>query len=881
MKIHHARINRFLPTPWQPEGLGLPRQPERPVVHLPNSPAPTEQPLFSAITHWLHQRLRPLTGGLLLTLSLATPRTEAALANLLPLKQGVIVGTCQSEWEGGGSVNTPVLGIIDTSLPEVNAAPLGVPSHLYPWKMFHNELVLQSGVPSAANQWTAGTMGEVFGLALDDGPQPNIYATATTIYGQLNNWPAGGTAGSVYKINGSTGVLSRLVNLPATGSGIAGTQASLGNVCFHRASNGASWLFVSNLDNGLIYRIDPNSGVIAETYDHGTNGRTWSGAGGPIPDTPATVFTASGRRVWGLEDYGGRLYYGVWYQDNHFNEVWSIGLNTTSGAFQTGIGTVKLEITVPALQADSKAPISDISFSGRGRLYLAERYHQGFPAIGGDSTLGAHRTRVLAYDLNTSGQYQNAAATFRVGPGDINSAGGVAVDCDGTLWATGDYLNAVQGAYVYGVQRIRPGGNGSDLSATLNSHIIDFNGAVANYDKTEIGDVETVPNPCTCLREIRQNWACRNGKQRWTLTFQNTGVFPISYIAIDNVTGGVTGPSTLTPVTPPMLVGDTRTVEIDFTVPTGIPLDFEFCFDLIVHKADLSTCCVTKFCTKPESCLCIDKETFPSKFNGNGTYCVTVTNLSGVTAHTIQFGSLSANLQSASLSCPNFPIKVWPLVPPLVSGQSRMVCVPMIAPMSCGSLNFYVALHGANGAPCCSKIRQRPWGFFGPTDQVAVDAELLAPLRLRMNLNLERVIGDNAAAIARVRYAVDGQVAEDVVNPPWGMSGPPIEIPEGLHRIQVTVITNDGAEFPAPERVIRVSAAGVITPAPDPVPFEMENYVKDTDQSLIMAWDFPGSVLQVSGSLNGPWQSLPNIPSPYIHTDYSSQQQRFFRLMKP
>ena len=54
--------------------------------------------------------------------------------------------------------------------------------------------------------------------------------------------------------------------------------------------------FVSNFEDGLIYRLDAGSGAILNTFDHGVNGRPDEGLS-PIPDDPGVDFTPSSSRT--------------------------------------------------------------------------------------------------------------------------------------------------------------------------------------------------------------------------------------------------------------------------------------------------------------------------------------------------------------------------------------------------------------------------------------------------------------------------------------------------------------------------------------------------------------------------------------------------------
>jgi hypothetical protein len=144
---------------------------------------------------------------------------------------------------------------------------------------------------------TAAEIGQVFGIALDDGltadgnvGAPNIYAAATSAYGlrivagasqkRIDRGQAdamwmngqfgvakGGSPGSIWKINGTTGEASLLINVQA--NRVENSGPGLGGLAFDPVSR---LLFVSDLQTGLIHRIDLK-GVDLGYFDHGLEGR--------------------------------------------------------------------------------------------------------------------------------------------------------------------------------------------------------------------------------------------------------------------------------------------------------------------------------------------------------------------------------------------------------------------------------------------------------------------------------------------------------------------------------------------------------------------------------------------------------------------------------
>lgn len=245
----------------------------------------------------------------------------------------------------------------------------------------------------------AKNVGQVFGVALDDSAQPNVYVAATSVFG-LNivsrardgsperrkkggpgaGWMKGqfgldlqGGPGGIYKIDGRTGVATLFANV--TLDGVPNPGAGLGNLAYDSARK---QLFVSDLYTGMIHRFDLDGKELG-VYDHGVTGLT-------ATKLPAVRFDARNRpniandrfdsekpetwglapaprRVWGLAVHQDRLYYSVVSGP----QIWSVGI-MRDGSFAND---PRWELDVPA-QA-GPLPISDIAFSQRGAMILAQR----------------------------------------------------------------------------------------------------------------------------------------------------------------------------------------------------------------------------------------------------------------------------------------------------------------------------------------------------------------------------------------------------------------------------------------------------------------------------------------------------------------------------
>ena len=211
----------------------------------------------------------------------------------------------------------------------------------------------------------AKDVGQVFGVAFDDQPAPNIYLAATAMFG-LNlvdrgrdglperrkvggpsaGWMKGqfgldlqGDPGSIYRVDGTTGVVTLFAKVML--NGVPNPGPALGNLAYdavHRQ------LFVSDLYTGMIHRFAIADGSeLGPPYDHGVTGRS-AGNQPALPfDSAKRPNIASGlfnsenpetwgfappeRRVWGLAVHTGRLFYSA--RNGAATEgpqIWSVGI---------------------------------------------------------------------------------------------------------------------------------------------------------------------------------------------------------------------------------------------------------------------------------------------------------------------------------------------------------------------------------------------------------------------------------------------------------------------------------------------------------------------------------------------------------------------------
>ena len=332
----------------------------------------------------------------------------------------------------------------------------------------------------------AKDVGQVFGVALDDAAQPNIYLAATSVFG-LNivkrggdgqpermkkggpgaGWMKGqfgldlqGGPGAIYKIDGRTGAPTLFANV--TLDGVPNAAAGLGNLAYDSEHK---QLFVSDLYTGMIHRFDLDGKELGR-YDHGVTGREAAKlAAVPFnpknrpniasdhfnPENPNTWgFAPAARQVWGLSVHDGRLYYSVVSGP----QIWSVGI-ARDGSFAAD---PRWELDVPA-QA-GPLPISDIAFSNKGAMILAQRaliagaydyaamtrpgepqvFRIGLKGPKDPPSPGRWKITPEEYAVGFAGNYRNTNGGVALGYGYGQDGAANSNACEFSLWTTGQNL---------------------------------------------------------------------------------------------------------------------------------------------------------------------------------------------------------------------------------------------------------------------------------------------------------------------------------------------------------------------------------------------------------------------------------------------------------
>ncbi len=293
-----------------------------------------------------------------------------------------------------------------------------------------------------------------------------------------------------------------LLNRPRTGNGI-------GNIAYDKVSN---HLFATNLEDGRIYSINSQTGIITDIFDpfapynHTVDGR------GLVDST---------ERIWGIQvmncDRPVKVIFarenagpGVDNLTNRPKNIYSVTVDR-DGRFIENDGAESLLFT---LEIGRQKKITDFAFNGScDRLLIAER---------GDD----HKSRVFEFVFQ-GGAWRFDKRIF-VGINDESApaqedgiiygssgSGGVSygprgnrsrgdIECDDMIWATmncGDVVADPGRCDVYGLQGVDGSGNVRQTSGATDI-FIDFDSSFTSNPlnfKSNIGEVEIFN--CCCIEE--------------------------------------------------------------------------------------------------------------------------------------------------------------------------------------------------------------------------------------------------------------------------------------------------------------------------------------------------------------------------------------------
>ena len=369
------------------------------------------------------------------------------------------------------------LTFINPDGPSARIVNIGQPGHVWDGRLL--------SAPKTFDV-LAKDVGQVFGVALDDQTPPNIYVAATSVFG-LNivgrghggllerrkkggpgvGWMKGqfgldlqGGPGGIYKIDGRTGVATLFANV--TLDGVPNPGPGLGNLAYDSTHK---QLFVSDLYTGMIHRFDLD-GNERSRYDHGVAG-LGAAKVATVPFDPKNRpnianehfdsekpdtwgLAPDARRVWALAVHEDRLYYSVVAGP----QVWSVGIEP-DGSFASD---PRWELDIP-VQAGA-LPVSDIAFSHRGAMILAQRGlitgaydYSAFTQPGEPEVLrfrlkdpndarspGRWKPAPEEYAVGFAGDYRNTNGSVALGYGYADDGALSTTACEAALWTTGQNL---------------------------------------------------------------------------------------------------------------------------------------------------------------------------------------------------------------------------------------------------------------------------------------------------------------------------------------------------------------------------------------------------------------------------------------------------------
>ncbi len=421
--------------------------------------------------------------------------------------------TCQTEpvncnLSGDERILQPGDGVITCATYPGNRVTLGVEKLQPLHEMYITGEVgydISTIIGPHAYKWDVDDFGgEVFSTAID--PDRNIY-TATTIMYDLS--PGSAIPVNVARIDGLTGEVNILATLPGD-AGAAGVEYQ----------DGCDQIFVANLSDGIIYRMDAVTGAVLSTFDPNT------------PDNGVPLIAPLGERVLSVayNSSDGRLYYSMWNSDYDRSGIRNTirSISILPGTCDFDLASDRLEISLPwtteygdVLNPDDfSMPVADMEFSqDGGTLIMSE---SGF-----DSTVPStrpHESRALRYTgssgswtLQTGLPAGNTNLQYELGEvsAGLNARGGIAfvnsgfdspnctIDNDEFILGTADALRGADCntlGCIYGLQFMPITGGRSE-----NSVLLDVGRDLETQQKSVFGDIDVVsgcPEPLYCCPNL-------------------------------------------------------------------------------------------------------------------------------------------------------------------------------------------------------------------------------------------------------------------------------------------------------------------------------------------------------------------------------------------
>ncbi|MCA9311065.1 MAG: hypothetical protein KDA21_07655, partial [Phycisphaerales bacterium] len=389
------------------------------------------------------------------------------------------------------------------------------------------------------------------------------------------------------------------------------------------------------------------------------------------------------------------------------NEIWSVAIDGASGALLPA--TARREISMPALALAGppvSSPVSDITFGPAGEMIVAERSMLRDAGCGQIprhtfNPNDAHYSRTIEFTGSTGAWTQQPINKWRVGAisSGANAAGGVDMDCNGNLWATGDALS-LPFPYIYGMQRSPAGGTAAASPATITSYLIDADHDISAHDKTQIGDVSVRDDDCVCARITQLSLNC---EASLSFTIENRSGLDADHLRLVPVSpGGLV----ITPGIIPGLLPDGSGTSVKVNVSGYAPGD-TVCFTIQLEDPADNVLCSVSTCTLAPYCGCMQvADVFVDWFTEGQQVkyflSFTVTNFSNEPA---------GQIEPVAAAPVTFSPAIIPLSPPLAPGASRGVSTIICNAAPGAALYMPLRLQRTDGTTICESDMQvqLPW----------------------------------------------------------------------------------------------------------------------------------------------------------------------------
>ena len=538
----------------------------------------------------------------------------------------------------------------------------------------------------------AGKHGHVVGDRDDRSGQVGLRCVGGDDHEGIHTVGFGG-AGAVYRLDGSTGATTLVLQLPQQldpALPVGEQYAGLGQLSYDPSTQRH---FASNFEDGRVYAIDPSNGAgfkVRSTFRHG------GAITGQLPDanladpTDSAGFEPLGKRIWAVKATRGRLYYSLWVEDSarpdaaQANQVWSVAYNA-GGEFIAGSERKEFDVP-PRVGSNYSNPIADITFDGNCCMLVAER------SMSGDSSTGAHDARTMRFCQDKSGAWQldTVLLTGAFGSGE-NSAGGIGYE--GTadqVWSMGDAIR-LDSVAIYGLQ-----GQAAAGAPVANSILVDLDGSISQGQKTQLGSIDV---NCLFIRDCEFDTIDIDCKPQadgsmdflWTVSITNNSPSVANILILSDP---AFAPNNVILLDAPVAPGNK--IVLDIPINGGTPGE-QFCFFATLASSTGNECCTEEICIELPDCECFDSDVAVRDLPGNGSFEVnlSITNLEPFAAEWITVAVSPAGAGSVNPSLVNIP--TTPQFTTVATGP--LTINTTAAPGT--PLTLIVGMHAQTFHPCC------------------------------------------------------------------------------------------------------------------------------------------------------------------------------------